>query len=97
MSRPLPLAATLAATFAAALLLTACAGDKGADDGVLNDDSGGDGDDTSDSEEPVVLKGDGFGLYATTGKMTAWHNVDYVIDTTADASQTVGDATQVTM
>ncbi|MBK9369498.1 MAG: VCBS repeat-containing protein [Deltaproteobacteria bacterium] len=96
MSRPLPLAATLAATFAAALLLTACAGDKGADDGVLNDDSGGDGDDTSDSEEPVVLKGDGFGLYATTGKMTAWHNVDYVIDTTADASQTVGDATAFT-
>jgi hypothetical protein len=43
-----------------------------------------------------VLKGDGFGLYSATGKMMAWHNIDYVIDTTADASQTVGDATAFT-
>ncbi len=92
MSRPPRFIAPLLAT----LLLSGCAGDKAADDGVVTDDTGGEADDTADSEEPVVLKGDGFGLYSATGKMMAWHNIDYVIDTTADASQTVGDATAFT-
>jgi hypothetical protein len=92
MSRPPRFIAPLLAT----LLLSGCAGDKAADDGVVTDDTGGGADDTADSEEPVVLKGDGFGLYSATGKMMAWHNIDYVIDTTADASQTVGDATAFT-
>ncbi|MCK6517554.1 VCBS repeat-containing protein [Myxococcota bacterium] len=92
MSRPPRFIAPLLAT----LLLSGCAGDKAADAGVVTDDTGGGADDTADSEEPVVLKGDGFGLYSATGKMMAWHNIDYVIDTTADASQTVGDATAFT-
>ena len=78
MSRPPRFIAPLLAT----LLLSGCAGDKAADDGVVTDDTGGGTDDTADSEEPVVLKGDGFGLYSATGKMMAWHNIDYVIDTT---------------
>lgn len=92
MTRP----TLLAASFAALLLSSACAGDKPSGDGVVSDDTGGAGDDTGDTEAPVVLKGDGFALYATTGKMTAWHNIDYVIDTTADVSQTVGDASAFT-
>ncbi|MCK6524696.1 VCBS repeat-containing protein [Myxococcota bacterium] len=80
----------------AASLLSACAGDKASDDGPLSEDSDPQTDDTADTEEPVVLKGDGFGLYATSGKMMAWHNIDYVIDTTVDISQTIGDSTAFT-